>query len=76
MSRRILLRPAAVLLCLLLVLPVHAFGESTPDGSIRVLMTHLALTDTAELLLDGRLQAGDRLIVGVRDGALTLEPGH
>ena len=30
----------------------------------------------AELLLDGRLQAGDRLIVGVRDGALTLETGH
>ena len=79
MSRRILLRPAAVLLCLLLVLPVHAFGESTPDGSIRVLMTRLALTDTAELLLDGSytcgemaFQQGSKVTLQLRDGGIRL----
>ena len=79
MSRRILLRPAVLLLCLLLILSVHALGDSTPDGSIRVLMTRLALTDTAELLLDGSytcgemaFQQGSKVTLQLRDGGIRL----
>ena len=77
-SRR--LRLAAAALAVLLLLPAQCVsGAAGPDGSVRVLMTRLALTDTAELLLDGSytcgemaFQQGSKVVLQVRDGGIRL----
>ena len=75
-------RLAARLICLVLLFSVPApggLGEETAEGSVRVLMTQLALTDTAKLLLDGSytcgemaFQQGSEVTLQVRDGSIFL----